>query len=395
MKIAKRIKKLNPSFTMQMAAKATQMRQTGIDVINFTVGEPDNTTSQNICQAAKAAIDEGFTKYTTVSGIPELKSAIQTKVKRDNNLNINENQILVSNGGKQSLYLACQALFEKGDEVLIFSPYWVSYPEMIKLTDAKPLMVPTISSQQYEPDFNKLEKIINPNIKGVIINSPSNPTGGVWSDNAVINLLDMAVKHDWIVFSDECYDQLVYDDQFTSIQCLNHVGAEVVTFMTLSKSYAMTGWRVGYAFGNQEIIDAMSKLQGQETSCINSIAQRAAIEALIGDQSSLKNMKEKFRKRRDIMIDLLNDIPDIFCDKPKGAFYAFPDFSKYFGKEIHGEELVSSTQLSEYLLEESKVVTVPGDGFGATNNIRFSYAVSTDSIIDGIQLAKEALIKIK
>jgi len=391
MKFANRIKKLKPSFTMQMAATAAQMQQEGLDVINFTVGEPDFSTSAHICKAAKAALDEGFTKYTPVSGTLDLKSAIQTKVKRDNNIDINSNQVLVSNGGKQSLYLACQALFEKGDEVLIFSPYWVSYPEMVRLSDAEPIIVATDSENQYEPHFERLESKITPNVKGIIINSPSNPTGAVWSDNAVKRVLDIAKLQGWVVFSDECYEQLVYDVPFKSIECLNEVGADVITFMTLSKSYAMTGWRVGYAFGNQDLIDVMGNLQGQETSCANSIAQKAAIEALTGDQSSMIEMKETFRKRRDLMIGLLNEIPQISCEKPKGAFYAFPDCSEYFGTQCDGKTITTSTELSEFILEESKVVTVPGDGFGAPGYIRFSYAVSSEIIIKGMDRLRQAL----
>ena len=391
MKFASRISKLKPSFTMQMAATAAQMRQEGLDVINFTVGEPDFTTSAHICEAAKAALDEGFTKYTPVSGTSDLKSAIQTKVKRDNNIDINSNQVLVSNGGKQSLYLACQALFEKGDEVLIFSPYWVSYPEMVRLSDAEPIIVSTNTENQYEPDFESLENKITPNVKGIIVNSPSNPTGAVWSDNAVKRVLKIAKLQGWVVFSDECYEQLVYDAPFKSIECLNEVGADVITFMTLSKSYAMTGWRVGYAFGNQDLINAMGKLQGQETSCANSIAQKAAIEALIGGQSSMIEMKETFRKRRDLMIGLLNEIPQISCEKPKGAFYAFPDCSEYFGTQCNGKTITTSTELSEFILKESRVVTVPGDGFGAPGYIRFSYAVSSEIIIKGMDRLRQAL----
>ena len=391
MKFASRISKLKPSFTMQMAETAAQMRQEGLDVINFTVGEPDFTTSAHICEAAKAALDEGFTKYTPVSGTSDLKSAIQTKVKRDNNIDINSNQVLVSNGGKQSLYLACQALFEKGDEVLIFSPYWVSYPEMVRLSDAEPIIVSTNTENQYEPDFESLENKITPNVKGIIVNSPSNPTGAVWSDNAVKRVLEIAKLQGWVVFSDECYEQLVYDAPFKSIECLNEVGADVITFMTLSKSYAMTGWRVGYAFGNQDLINAMGKLQGQETSCANSIAQKAAIEALIGGQSSMIEMKETFRKRRDLMIGLLNEIPQISCEKPKGAFYAFPDCSEYFGTQCNGKTITTSTELSEFILKESRVVTVPGDGFGAPGYIRFSYAVSSEIIIKGMDRLRQAL----
>ena len=393
--LASRISKLNPSYTMQMAAIASRMREEGVDVIDFSVGEPDLPTSKHICNAAITAIDNGFTKYTTVSGIPELKTAIKEKVKRDNNIDIETDQILVSNGGKQSLYLACQSLFEKGDEVLLFSPFWVSYPEIVKLTDANPIVIDTKPENNFEPNFNKLSNKISSNVKGVIINSPSNPTGAVWSDSAVKNILKLAKEKGWVVFSDECYEQLVYEKPFTSIASLNEYNAEVITFMTLSKSYAMTGWRVGYAFGNSKLIKAMSKLQGQETSCVNSIAQKAAVEALTGDQSFRVEMKKTFKRRRDLMFSLLDDIPGISCTIPDGAFYAFPDFSKYLGTHFNGKVFNSSTQLSQFILETSEVVTVPGEGFGAPGHIRFSYAISSDFIKEGIKRVKQALKKIK
>jgi len=378
-----------------MAAIASRMREEGVDVIDFSVGEPDLPTSKHICNAAITAIDNGFTKYTTVSGIPELKTAIKEKVKRDNNIDIQTDQILVSNGGKQSLYLACQSLFEKGDEVLLFSPFWVSYPEIVKLTDANPVIIDTKPENNFEPNFKRLSNKMSLNIKGVIINSPSNPTGTVWSDSAVKNILKLSKEKGWVVFSDECYEQLVYEKPFTSIASLNKYNAEVITFMTLSKSYAMTGWRVGYAFGNPKLIKAMSKLQGQETSCVNSIAQKAAVEALAGDQSFRAEMKKTFKRRRDLMFSLLDDIPGISCTIPDGAFYAFPDFSEYLGTHFNGKVFNSSTQLSQFILETSEVVTVPGEGFGAPGHIRFSYAVSSAIIKEGIKRVKQALQKLK
>ena len=393
--LASRISKLNPSYTMQMAATASRMREEGIDVIDFSVGEPDVPTAKHICNAAITAIDSGFTKYTTVSGIPELKTAIKEKVKRDNNIEIETDQILVSNGGKQSLYLACQSLFEKGDEVLLFSPFWVSYPEIVKLTDANPVVIDTKPENNFEPNFKRLINKISLKVKGVIINSPSNPTGAVWSDSAVKNILKLAKEKDWVVFSDECYEQLVYEKPFTSIESLNEYNSEVITFMTLSKSYAMTGWRVGYTFGNPKLIKAMSKLQSQETSCVNSIAQKAAVEALAGDQSFRIEMKKVFKKRRDLMLSLLDDIPGVSCTTPHGAFYAFPDFSEYLGVRFNGEIINSSTQLAQFILENSKVVTVPGDGFGAPGYIRFSYAVSSNFIKEGMKRVRQALQKLK
>jgi aspartate aminotransferase len=394
MSIANRVNKINPSFTLQMATKAAEMKSEGIDVINFSVGEPDFNTPKHIRDAAKNALDQGYTKYTAGPGMIELREAICEKLLRENKIAYNPSDILVSNGEKQSLYNACQAIFNPFDSVVVFSPYWVSFPEFVKMADAEPVLVKTLPESNFEPDFEDLKAKINPSIKGVIINSPSNPTGGVWSNSAIVELLKLAKKHDWIVISDECYERLVYDGDFTSAEKLNQthdIGATVLTCMSLSKTYAMTGWRIGYSAGPKDIINAMSKIQGQATSCANSIGQKASIEALIGDQKCVEDMKSAFLKRRNLIVDILNDLPGVKCATPKGAFYVFPDFSAYLNRKANGKLLKDTFDISEYILDSVKVVTVPGDGFGAPGHVRFSYATNRKIIREGMNRVKKAL----
>ena len=394
MSIAKRVSKINPSFTLQMATKAADMRSKGIDVINFSVGEPDFNTPKHIRDAAKKALDEGYTKYTAGPGMLELREAICEKLDRENGLSYEPKNILVSNGEKQSLYNACQAIFNPDESVIVFSPYWVSFPEFVKMAEAEPVLVDTIPDKNFEPDFDDLKSKIKSSIKGVIINSPSNPTGGVWRDEAIIELLKLAKKHGWIVISDECYERLVYDGEFTSAEKLNNIyniGATVLTCMSLSKTYAMTGWRIGYAAGPEGIIKAMSKIQGQATSCANSIGQKASIEALLGDQQCVEDMKKSFLKRRDLIVQLLNELPGVKCPVPNGAFYVFPDFSYYLNREANGKLLKDTFDISEYILDAVQVVTVPGDGFGSSGHIRFSYATSSKIIKEGMGRVKNAL----
>ncbi len=395
--LASRVSRVKPSFTLEMATKAAEMRSEGIDVVNFSVGEPDFNTPQHIIDAGKKAMDDGFTKYTAGPGMIELRQAICEKLKRENGLDYTPSDILVSNGEKQSLYNVCQALFDKGDEVLVFSPYWVSFPEFVRLADAEPIIVKTLADQQFEADFDDIEKKISSTTKGVIVNSPSNPTGGVWSNDSIIRLLQLAKKHDWTVISDECYERLVFDGEFTSTEKLNRdhkIGARVITCLSLSKTYAMTGWRIGYAAGDSTIIKAMSKIQGQATSCANSIGQKAGIAALTGDQQPVEDMRIQFKERRDLMVELLNDIEGVTCAVPGGAFYTFPNFDHYLGKKANGKVLKDSFDLSEYILNSEAVVTVPGDGFGAPGHVRFSCATDKDTIVRGIKKVADALNKL-
>ena len=396
-KLADRVHKVQPSFTLQMATVAAEMRAEGVNVINFSVGEPDFNTPPHIIKAGKKAMDEGYTKYTAGPGMIEFRKAICEKLKRENDITYTPADILVSNGEKQSLYNVCQALFEAGDSVIVFRPYWVSFPEFVRLADAEPVLVDTVPEHNFEPDFNDLQVKKSPDVKGVIVNSPSNPTGGVWGKDALLHLLKIAKKNSWVVISDECYERLVYDGEFFSTEKLNRdhqIGANVVTCLSLSKTYAMTGWRIGYAAGPRDIIKSMSKIQGQSTSCANSIGQKAGIEALMGDQRCVEEMKAAFNKRRDLIVRLLNELPGVSCAMPGGAFYAFPDFSAYLDKQGSGKLLKDTFDISNYILGCAKVVTVPGDGFGAPGHIRFSYATSTDIIERGIGRVRSALEKI-
>ena len=395
-KLSKLVDKIKPSFTLQMTARAAELKAQGIDVINFGVGEPDFNTPPHIIEAGQKAIADGYTKYTPGSGMLELKQAIKDKVDKMTGLSYNVSQIIVSNGGKQSLSVACQALFDKGDKVIVFSPYWVSFPEFVTLSGATPVLVDTLPLKQFEPDFDDLNHKNDSNIKGVIINSPSNPTGGVWSNDAIIKLLEISKKNNWVVISDETYEELVYDYEFIAVDKLNNVGAEVLTVRSMSKTYAMTGWRIGYAIGNKSIVKAMSKIQGQTTSCPNAIGQKASVAALLGDQQPVLDMKKKFEERRQVMFDELNSLNGVNCDMPGGAFYMFPDFSYYLNKETNDGKILQDTfDLSDYILDTANVVTVAGDGFGAKGYLRFSFATSRKAIKEGIKRIRKSLEELK
>jgi len=383
-----RIGRITPSATLVMTAKAAELRAAGKPVINLSVGEPDFPTPENIRNAGKRAIDEGHTRYTPEGGTLELKKAVVKKLSRDNDLHYDTSQILISCGGKHSLYNACQALFQSGDEVIIFSPYWVSFPDFVSVTGAKPIFVNTDPARQFEPVMDDLKAKITSRTKGIIINSPSNPTGGVWSDEAVLRVLEIAEIAGVWVFSDECYEQLTYDRTYISTAMLGENIEKVLTFQSCSKTYAMTGWRIGYTAGDEKVIKAMGKLQGQSTSCPSSIAQVAAIEALIGDQSEVTIMRNVFKKRRDYIVTRLNEMNGVHCDTPGGAFYVFPDFSSYMGDD---RNIQSSNDLSMYLLEQKAVVTVSGKAFGSDGNVRFSYAASDEDLARAMDLVEETL----
>ena len=383
-----RIGRITPSATLAMTAKAAELRAAGKPVINLSVGEPDFPTPENIRNAGKRAIDEGHTRYTPGGGTLELKKAVVKKLSRDNDLHYDTSQILISCGGKHSLYNACQALFQSGDEVIIFSPYWVSFPDFVSVTGAKPIFINTDPARQFEPVMDDLKAKITSRTKGIIINSPSNPTGGVWSDEAVLKVLEIAETAGVWVFSDECYEQLTYDRTYISTAMLGENTEKVLTFQSCSKTYAMTGWRIGYTAGDEKVIKAMGKLQGQSTSCPSSIAQVAAIEALIGDQSEVTIMRNVFKKRRDYIVNRLNEMNGVHCDTPGGAFYVFPDFSSYMGDD---RNIQSSNDLSMYLLKQKAVVTVAGKAFGSDGNVRFSYAASDEDLARAMDLVEETL----
>ena len=387
-----RIGRITPSATLVMTAKAAELRAAGKPVINLSVGEPDFPTPENIRNAGKRAIDEGHTRYTPEGGTLELKKAVVKKLSRDNDLHYDTSQILISCGGKHSLYNACQALFQSGDEVIIFSPYWVSFPDFVSVTGAKPIFVNTDPARQFEPVMDDLKAKITSRTKGIIINSPSNPTGGVWSDEAVLKVLEIAETAGVWVFSDECYEQLTYDRTYISTAMLGENTEKVLTFQSCSKTYAMTGWRIGYTAGDEKVIKAMGKLQGQSTSNPCSISQAASIEALTGPHDDVKEMVRQFEKRRDIVVKRLTAIPGVACNKPKGSFYSFPDFSSLYGKKDgNGKTLNGSLEFTEYLLTTKKVAIVPGIAFGADNHARLSFAASLDKIEEGIKRIQEAV----
>ena len=390
------VEKIKPSFTLQMTSRAAELRAQGEDVINFGVGEPDFNTPNHIIEAGKDAMTQGYTKYTPGSGMLELKLAIQKKLKALTRLDYQPENIIVSNGGKQSLSVVCQTLFDKGDKVIVFTPYWVSFPEFVRIAGATPLLIDTVAERQFEPDFEDLNKKIDSSIKGVIINSPSNPTGGVWSDKAIKKLLKICKKNNWVVISEETYEELVYDSEFKAIQTLDDYGCEIITIRSMSKTYAMTGWRIGYTTADKNIVKAMSKIQGQTTSCPNAIGQKASIAALLGNQQPVIEMKEKFRNRRSVMYEELNALEGVKCAMPGGAFYMFPDFSHYLNKKtVEGKILQDTFDLSDYILADAKVVTVAGDGFGASGYLRFSFATNTETIINGIKRIKNSLEKLR
>jgi len=391
MMLAQRIGRIQPSATLAMTAKAAELRSQGKDVLNMSVGEPDFNTPENIINAAIQGMQDGHTRYTPGGGTKDLKLAIQQKLNRDNNLNYDLNQIIVSSGGKHSLYNACQALFEANDEVIIFTPYWVSFPDFVSVTGATPVFVKTDSDNQYQPIFRDLESKITNNTKGIIINSPSNPTGGVWSNEAIKRTVEVAKSHSLWVFSDECYEQLTYNRPFKSTFDVYSDYDRILTFQSCSKTYAMTGWRIGYTCGDVEVIKAMSKLQGQSTSCPNSIAQVAAAEALLGDQTSVATMKKAFQKRRDLIVSRLNSMDGVTCDNPGGAFYVFPNFKEIINRNVSGNNIKSALDLCMMLLDKKLVVSVSGESFGADENIRFSYATS-ETIINDAMDRLEALI---
>ena len=392
--LAKRISRIKPSATLAMTAKAAELRLEGKDVLNMSVGEPDFNTPINIIDAAIEAMKNGHTRYTPGGGTKELKLAIQKKLSRDNNLSYDLNQIIVSSGGKHSLYNACQALFEADDEVIIFTPYWVSFPDFVSVTGAKPIFVKTDPANQYQPIFDDLESKITSKTKGMIINSPSNPTGGVWSDEAIKRTVDIAKSYSLWVFSDECYEQLTYNKEFRSIFDLCSDYNRILTFQSCSKTYAMTGWRIGYTCGDSSVIQAMSKLQGQSTSCPNSIAQYAAAEALTGDQSSVLTMKKAFHLRRNLIVERLNNIDGVTCGMPGGAFYVFPNFKEIINRNVSGNNIKSALDLCMMLLEQKLVVSVSGESFGADDNIRFSYATSEKTINDAMDRLEALLSEI-
>jgi aspartate aminotransferase len=391
--LSDRAGKIKPSPTLAIDSKAKSMKASGVDVISFGVGEPDFDTPENIKEAAVKAMKDGFTKYTAVGGIDPLKDAIIDKLKADNGLLYNREEIIVSTGAKHSLYNVAQALYGPGDEVIVPSPYWVSYPDQVILNDATPVFVRTYETDSFMVRPEALEEKITRHTKALILNSPSNPTGMIYDRKTLEAIAEMALRHNFYIVSDEIYEKLIYGEagHITIASLGDEVKQKTVVINGLSKSHAMTGWRIGYAAGPANIVKAMTNIQSQSTSNPTSIAQRAAVEALRGPQDFVATMRAEFDKRRRYLVEELNKIEGMTCIMPEGAFYAFPNTSSLYGKKFGDRRILSSADLALYLLDEANVALVHGSAFGDDNYVRLSYATSLDDIKRGIGRIKEAL----
>jgi aspartate aminotransferase len=374
------------------------MKAQGYDVVDFGVGEPDFDTPDNVKEAAIKAIRSGFTKYTPASGTDELKEAVLEKLRKDNGLEYERSQIIISCGAKHSLYNIAEALFDPRDEVIIPSPYWVSYPDQVLLNDAKPVIVKTTEKEGFKLSAKKLEKAITKKTKALILNSPSNPTGLAYDAKTLEEIAEIAVKRKIYVISDEIYEKLIYDGfRHVSIASLGpEIKNMTIVVNGVSKSHAMTGWRIGYAAGPKDVITAMANIQSQSTSNPASISQKAAVEALRGPQDFIGTMNVEFDKRRRYMVDRLNKMNGVSCLMPVGAFYAFPKISSSFGRRTtNGKTIKNSADLAVYLLEDAKVALVSGDAFGAKDYMRLSYATSMETIVKGMDRIEEALHRLQ
>lgn len=391
-----RASRMAPSPTLAITAKAKALRSQGIDVLSFSAGEPDFDTPDRIKEAAIRAIRTGQTKYTEAGGIPELRSAACTKLKRDNGLEYTPSQVVASVGAKHTLYNICAVLFERGDEVIIPAPYWVSYPEQVKLVDAEPVFVPTDEAKGFALDPDAVGRAVTARTKAIILNSPNNPTGAVFSQDALEAIRALALRRNLWVISDECYEALTYGQRFVSIASLGpEIKERTLVVNTLSKAYAMTGWRVGYAAGPASVIKAMADFQSQCTSNPTSIAQWAAVEALVGPQDDVAKMAGEFDRRRHATIEGLNRLPGVRCAMPQGAFYAFPNVSAIYAKRNKGAVIRNSSDLTAFLLDEARVAVVPGLDFGSDDHIRISYATSLEKIQEGIHRMGQALARLE
>ncbi len=391
--ISDKSKQVTPSSTLALTAKINAMVADGLDVVKFGAGEPDFDTPDHIKSAAVEALNQGFTKYTPVAGITELREAIVDKFERDNGLSYEANQVIVSCGAKHTIYNILQAICNPGDEVIFAAPYWVSYIEMVKLADATPIVINTTPDQNFALTPDQIKSAVTEKTKAIIICSPSNPTGTTYSTESLQMIAELAVEHQFYLISDEIYEALLYDG--AKHRSLASFGDAVksLTFVVngVSKAYSMTGWRIGYTAGPEDAIKAMSKIQSHSTSNPTSIAQRAALAAITGSQEPVVEMVKAFQKRRDLICQRLDVIDGVEYVRPQGAFYIFPDFSSHYGRTINGHSINSSQELATYFLDEAKVGAVPGDGFGADNHMRFSFATSEIEINRGLDRIQKAL----
>jgi len=393
--LSARLSALSPSETFAMAQKSNELKAQGIDVINMSVGEPDFNTPDHIKEAAKKAIDDNFSFYSPVAGYPDLKKAISEKLLKENELEYSPAQIVVSSGAKQSLCNVILSIIDRGDEVIIPAPYWVSYPEMVKLAEGTPVFIYAGIAQDFKITPTQLEEAITPKTKALILCSPSNPTGSVYTQEELKALADVLEKHPQVyIIADEIYEHINYIGQHESIAQFTTIHDRVVVVNGVSKGYAMTGWRIGWIAAPQWIASACNMLQGQYTSGPSSISQRAALAAYTGDQACVGEMKIAFERRRNLIVKLLGEIPGLNVNNPMGAFYIFPECKSYLGKSYNGKAVNTATDLAMYLLEEAHVACVGGDAFGAPGCIRLSYATSDENITKAIERITTALEKL-
>ncbi len=398
MKLSKRISRLKPSATLSINAKAKALKQSGVKIINFGIGEPDFDTPKNIRNAAVESIASGQTRYTAVGGIDELKDAVCTTIKADYGLSYGRENVLISCGGKHALYNLFMTLLDPGDEVIIPSPYWVSYPEMIDLADAKQVIVPCTEKNGFKLKASDLEMAITPNTKLLILNSPSNPTGKYYGPDELKSLAEVLLRHENVLIaSDDIYYRILFGGRkWVSLGMIEEkLRSRIFIINGVSKSYCMTGWRIGYLIGDSTVIKAATDFQSQVTSNPSSISQWASVEALTGDQQSAVEMTQTFEKRCKFVLERISGLPEVTCAEPDGSFYVFPDFSGHFGKKFGGRTINGSLDLTAFLMEEAHVAVVPGNAFGENNCIRLSYALSMEEIEQGFDAIKKALKKLE
>ena len=397
MELSRKAQRIEASVTLAITAKAKEMKENGIDVISFGAGEPDFNTPANIINAAIKAMEEGNTKYTNVNGILPLREAICKKFKEDNGLIYKPSQIVVSTGAKQSLANVFLAILNPGDEVIVPNPYWVSYPELIGLADGKAVFVESDETSSYKFTKENLEKVVTEKTKAIILNTPNNPTGTIYNKEELIEIAEFAKKHDLIIVSDEMYEKLIYDgEKHVSIASVSDDAYErTIVINGLSKSYAMTGWRLGYCGASEKIAKLMTNIQSHMTSNVCSITQYAAVEALNGSQDKVKEMIVEFERRRNYMAKTLEEMNNLSIIKPQGAFYIMINIDKCLGKEINGERINDSMDFSAKLLEHEKVAVIPGKAFGLDNYVRVSYATSMESIEKGLERINKFVNKLK
>ncbi|MBD9229243.1 MAG: pyridoxal phosphate-dependent aminotransferase [Prevotella sp.] len=394
--LSNRLNRLAPSATLAMSQKSSEMKAQGIDVINMSVGEPDFNTPDHIKEAAKKAIDENYSRYSPVPGYPDLRKAIVAKLKNENGLEYGINEILVSNGAKQSVCNTVMALCNDGDEVIIPAPYWVSYPQMAKLAGAEPVIVNAGFEQNFKMTPEQLEAAITPKTRMLILCSPSNPTGSVYSQEELDALAKVILSHEELyVLADEIYEHINYVGKHASIAKAEGMRERTIIVNGVSKAYAMTGWRIGYIAAPEWIVKGCNKLQGQYTSGPCSVSQKAAEAAYTMDQTCVETMRQAFQRRRDLIVELAKDIPGLEVNVPEGAFYLFPKCSSFYGKACGDKVINNSNDLAMFLLEEGHVATVGGDAFGDPECFRMSYATSDDNIREAMKRIKETLAKLK